>query len=35
MERVAVAKSKNTHSIKICYTRYGNVMCIRKSVIPL
>ncbi len=34
-ERVAVAKSRNTTSTKICCTRYGNVMCSRGSVIPL
>ena len=34
-ERVAVAKSRNTDSTKICCTRYGNVMCSRGSVIPL
>ena len=34
-ERVAVAKSRNSDSTKICCTRYGNVMCSRGSVIPL
>ncbi len=34
-ERVAVAKSRNTTTTKICCTRYGNVMCSRGSVIPL
>lgn len=34
-ERVAVAKSRNTATTKICCTRYGNVMCSRGSVIPL
>ncbi len=34
-ERVAVAKSRNSGSTKICCTRYGNVMCSRGSVIPL
>lgn len=34
-ERVAVAKSRNTETTKICCTRYGNVMCSRGSVIPL
>ena len=34
-ERVAVAKSRNTKTTKICCTRYGNVMCSRGSVIPL
>ena len=36
-ERVAVAKARNVDSkkIKICCTRYGNVMCSRGSVIPL
>ena len=34
-ERVAVAKSRNTTTSKICCTRYGNVMCSRGSVIPL
>ena len=34
-EKIAVAKSRNSHNTKICYTRYGNVMCSRGSVIPL
>ena len=34
-ERVAVAKSRNTDTTKICCTRYGNVMCSRGSVVPL
>lgn len=36
-ERVAVAKSRTVspEKIKICCTRYGNVMCSRGSVIPL
>ena len=37
MEKVAVAKSRTVPSskIKICCTRYGNVMCSRGSVVPL
>ena len=35
MEKVAVAKSRNSHSTIICVTRYGNVMASRGSVIPL
>jgi UDP-glucose 4-epimerase len=35
MEKVVVAKSRNTTKTKICCTRYGNVMCSRGSVIPL
>lgn len=35
MEKVAVAKSRNNSSTKICVTRYGNVMASRGSVIPL
>jgi len=35
MERVFVAKSRNTNKTMICGTRYGNVMCSRGSVIPL
>ncbi|KXJ51768.1 MAG: UDP-glucose 4-epimerase [Thalassospira sp. Nap_22] len=35
MEKVAVAKSRNSNSTKICVTRYGNVMASRGSVIPL
>src|SRR5574344_104130 len=34
-EKVAVAKSRQTNTTKICCTRYGNVMCSRGSVIPL
>ena len=34
-EKVAVARSRNSGSTKICCTRYGNVMCSRGSVIPL
>ena len=34
-EKVAIAKSRNSLSTKICCTRYGNVMCSRGSVIPL
>ena len=34
-EKVAIAKSRNSRSTKICCTRYGNVMCSRGSVIPL
>lgn len=34
-EKVAVAKSRQSGSTKICCTRYGNVMCSRGSVIPL
>jgi UDP-glucose 4-epimerase len=35
MERVFVAKSRNSNGTLICGTRYGNVMCSRGSVIPL
>jgi len=35
MEKVAVAKSRNSNSTTICVTRYGNVMASRGSVIPL
>ena len=35
MEKVAVAKSRNSKSTIICITRYGNVMASRGSVIPL
>lgn len=35
MEKVAIAKSRNSSSTKICVTRYGNVMASRGSVIPL
>jgi UDP-glucose 4-epimerase len=35
MEKVAVAKSRESGITKICVTRYGNVMASRGSVIPL
>ena len=35
MEKVAVAKSRESGATKICVTRYGNVMASRGSVIPL
>lgn len=35
MEKVAVAKARNSNSTVINVTRYGNVMCSRGSVIPL
>ena len=35
MEKVAVAKSRNSAGTTICVTRYGNVMASRGSVIPL
>jgi UDP-glucose 4-epimerase len=35
MEKVAVAKSRNSNGTIINVTRYGNVMCSRGSVIPL
>jgi len=37
MEKVVIAKSRtvDTAKMKICCTRYGNVMCSRGSVIPL
>jgi UDP-glucose 4-epimerase len=35
MEKVAVAKSRESGSTTICVTRYGNVMASRGSVIPL
>lgn len=35
MEKVAVAKSRNSNRTVICATRYGNVMASRGSVIPL
>jgi len=35
MEKVAVAKSRNSNTTTICITRYGNVMASRGSVIPL
>lgn len=35
MEKVIVAKSRNSDATTICTTRYGNVMASRGSVIPL
>lgn len=35
MEKVAVAKSRESNRTVICVTRYGNVMASRGSVIPL
>jgi UDP-N-acetylglucosamine 4,6-dehydratase/5-epimerase len=35
MEKVAVAKSRESNTTTICLTRYGNVMASRGSVIPL
>ena len=35
MEKVAVAKSRESGATNICVTRYGNVMASRGSVIPL
>ncbi|MBR2740726.1 MAG: polysaccharide biosynthesis protein [Oscillospiraceae bacterium] len=35
MEKVIVAKSRNSRETRICCTRYGNVLCSRGSVIPL
>ena len=35
MEKVMVAKSRNTSNTVLCGTRYGNVMASRGSVIPL
>ncbi len=35
MEKVAVAKARNSKNTVICVTRYGNVMASRGSVIPL
>lgn len=34
-ESVAIAKSRESKTTKICCTRYGNVLCSRGSVIPL
>lgn len=35
MEKVAIAKARNSERTVICVTRYGNVMASRGSVIPL
>jgi UDP-N-acetylglucosamine 4,6-dehydratase len=35
MEKVIIAKSRNSLSTTICITRYGNVMASRGSVIPM
>jgi UDP-N-acetylglucosamine 4,6-dehydratase len=35
MEKIAIAKSRDSDSTTICITRYGNVMGSRGSVIPL
>ena len=35
LEKVAVAKSRDSHKTKICVTRYGNVLASRGSVIPV
>lgn len=35
MEKVAIAKSRNTNATKICITRYGNVLSSRGSVVPI
>ena len=35
MEKVTIAKSRNSNSTVICIIRYGNVMASRGSVIPL
>lgn len=35
MEKVMIAKSRNSNGTMICGTRYGNVMASRGSVIPL
>ncbi|WP_161978992.1 polysaccharide biosynthesis protein [Streptococcus sp. S784/96/1] len=35
MEKIVVAKARQSQKTKICCTRYGNVMCSRGSVIPL
>ena len=35
MEKLAIAKSLEQKTTKICVTRYGNVMCSRGSIIPI
>jgi UDP-N-acetylglucosamine 4,6-dehydratase/5-epimerase len=35
MEKISIAKSRNSEPTSICVTRYGNVMASRGSVIPL
>lgn len=35
MEKIIIAKSRHSNGMKICCTRYGNVLCSRGSVIPL
>ena len=35
MEKIVVARSRNSTATKICCTRYGNVLCSRGSVVPL
>ncbi len=35
MEKISIAKSRNSSDTLICVTRYGNVMASRGSVIPL
>ena len=35
MEKIAISKTRDINSTKICITRYGNVMASRGSVIPL
>jgi UDP-glucose 4-epimerase len=35
MEKIAIAKSRESNDTNICVTRYGNVMASRGSVIPL
>ena len=35
MEKVIVAKSRNSNQTQVCITRYGNVIFSRGSVIPL
>lgn len=35
MEKVAVARARNSGDTVICCTRYGNVLCSRGSVVPL